>query len=82
MVEKLGAKKGQVCVFQLFARGQGSTEVRHCNAALPMGVGYGSGSKGNRRCTHSRHPLKIGGMLVLDRETVLDFFLIPQQKDT
>lgn len=38
--------------------------------------------KATEWCTHSRHPLKIGGMLVLDCEIILDFFLTPQQKDT
>lgn len=37
--------------------------------------------KATEQLAHSRHPLKTGGMVELDREIVLDFFLTPQQKD-
>lgn len=72
-----------MCAFQSFSRSHGSTEGRNCNAALPTGVGCGTGPEGNRtvHILQASHPLKKRGMVEWNQEIALDFFLIPLQKD-
>lgn len=46
-VEKQEARKGQVC-FPVVCEGSWVNRGKYCNAVLPIGVGYGNGSEGNR----------------------------------